>query len=88
MTVLPKLYRAFASPCNSSSRSPCNPEGGGDSDDRGESAFTSNDMDVQALLVAITKTSNHVYRVRVRTEKERKKEACPARVAVAGQENI
>lgn len=37
MTVAPRLYNVFASPCSSSSRSPCDPEGGGDCDDRGES---------------------------------------------------
>ena len=36
-TVVPRLYRAFASPRSSSSRSPCTPDGGGDSDIRGES---------------------------------------------------
>jgi hypothetical protein len=37
MTVVPRLNKAFASPSNSCSRSPCMPEGGGDWEVRGES---------------------------------------------------
>ena len=37
MTVAPRLWSAFARPCSSSSRSPCKPDGGGNTDDCSES---------------------------------------------------
>ena len=39
MTVVPRLYKAFAKPSSSSSKSPCMPEGGGDCEERGESGM-------------------------------------------------
>ena len=36
-TVVPRLYSVLARPSNSSSRSPCNPSGAGDCEERGES---------------------------------------------------
>lgn len=37
MTVVPRLYKALASPRSSNSKSPWTPEGGGDWEERGES---------------------------------------------------
>jgi hypothetical protein len=43
MTVVPKLYNAFAKPSSSNSKSPWMPEGGGDCEERGESGTGADD---------------------------------------------